>query len=69
MQTVKLAISGMSCSHCVRAVAGALQKVQGAQPNEVRLGSAEVSYDADRVSVQTIVDAVADAGYEAEVVG
>jgi len=60
-----LNVSGMSCGHCVHAVREALGSVPGVKIEDVRIGSASVSFDEDKVTVGALVDAVADAGYEA----
>jgi copper chaperone len=61
-----LRITGMSCDHCVAAVKEALAGVGGVRVDDVRIGSATVSCDDGTVSVGRLVDAVYDAGYEAE---
>jgi copper chaperone CopZ len=63
MERMTLAIDGMSCEHCVRAVRQALEGVQGVQVEEVAIGRATVQYDPSRVSREAIADAVADEGY------
>lgn len=60
-----LSVSGMSCGHCVHAVREALSSVPGVKIEEVRIGSASVSFDEDKVKVGDLVDAVSNAGYEA----
>ena len=65
MERLRLDIGGMSCDHCVRAVRGALQGVEGAEVEEVAIGHATVRYDPARTSPDAIVDAVSDEGYEA----
>ncbi len=65
MERLRLAIDGMSCDHCVRAVRGALEGVDGARVARVAIGEAEVEYDPARTSPQALLDAVNDEGYEA----
>lgn len=65
MREVNLKISGMSCGHCVRAVEGALAEVAGVKVESVKIGKARVTLE-DQVPVGALVDAVADAGYDAE---
>jgi len=62
---LKLDVSGMSCGHCVHAVREALGAVPGVRIEDVRIGSASVSFDDDKVTVGDLVDAVSNAGYEA----
>lgn len=65
MKQLKLEVSGMSCGHCVGAVRQALAAVPGVKVEDVRLGSASVSFDESTTTVGDLVDAVSDAGYEA----
>lgn len=65
METVTLDIQGMSCDHCVRAVRGALEGVDGARVESVEIGRATVRYDAARTSPEALANAVSDEGYEA----
>lgn len=66
MEKLDLAISGMSCGHCVGAVKQALDELEGVSVSKVEIGVAEVSYDPAVRKVDEILDAVADAGYQAE---
>ena len=65
MKQQKLEVSGMSCGHCVGAVRQALAAVPGVKVEDVRIGSASVSFDESTTTVGDLVDAVSDAGYEA----
>ncbi len=65
MKQLKLDVSGMSCGHCVHAVREALGAVPGVKVEDVRIGSASVTFDEGKTTVGELVDAVADAGYEA----
>ncbi|MFB3132331.1 MAG: cation transporter, partial [Rhodothermales bacterium] len=40
-----LQIEGMSCGHCVKAVQGALEAVEGVEVHAVEIGTAQISYD------------------------
>jgi len=66
MKTV-LKVTGMSCNHCVQSVTKALQNVSGVRSVSVSLeqGRAEVEHSEDLL-IQSLVDAVAKAGYSAE---
>ncbi|MEO8140100.1 MAG: heavy-metal-associated domain-containing protein [Gemmatimonadota bacterium] len=64
MQTITMAISGMSCGGCVGTVRNALDAVPGAHAEVVAVGSATISYDATRTSPEAIAQAVRDSGYE-----
>jgi Cu+-exporting ATPase len=65
-QTV--AIEGMHCASCVAAVERALKTVDGVEQATVNLAteSAQVRYQSDRVSMDTLREAVANAGYTLE---
>lgn len=65
METVTLQVGGMSCGHCVKAVQQAITSVEGATAESVDIGKATVAFDPSRTSVGAVIDAVADAGYEA----
>lgn len=65
MTQLKLEVSGMSCGHCVHAVREALAAVPGVKVEDVRIGSASVSFDETKSTVRELVDAVYNAGYEA----
>ena len=65
MTRLDLTIDGMSCSHCLNAVRGALDTLPGVTVETVTLGRATVSYDPARVTLDEIVDAVNDEGYTA----
>lgn len=63
---IKLAVSGMTCEHCVKAVASALNNVPGVEKVvEVSLerGLAIVEGQPD---VQHLIEAVREEGYEAQ---
>ena len=64
LQPVTLAISGMSCGHCVAAVKSALDAVPGVAVQNVTIGSATVALD-PATSPDTALAAVREAGYEA----
>ena len=65
MKQLKLEVAGVSCGHCVNAVREALIAVPGVKVESVSIGSATVAFDESKTTVGNLVDAVADAGYEA----
>ena len=69
MERTTIEIGGMSCGHCVAAVRRALAGVEGAEVEEVRVGSASVAYDPRVVTAERLVRAVEDEGYTAAVAG
>lgn len=61
--TTTIKIDGMSCQHCVMAVKKEIQKLE-INNLEVKIGEASIEFDENKTSVQNIVDAVTEAGYE-----
>jgi len=57
-----VAVEGMTCQHCVRAVFTALAAVPGIDRAEVSIGSARVEHDGS-VTVDQMREAIAVAGY------
>jgi copper chaperone len=57
----------MSCGHCVAAVRTALQDLPGVSVENVIIGAADIDADLELASMEAIVDAIADAGYDATV--
>jgi copper chaperone len=66
MEQTTLQIDGMSCGHCVSRVQKALARVDGVHVDQVEVGSARVTYDPERVSLQRLREAVEDAGYDVQ---
>ena len=62
---VALAITGMTCGHCVAAVKMALAAVPGVEEVEVTLSPprAAVAYDSSRTTVEMLTKATAAEGY------
>ena len=63
MKSTTLSIDGMSCGHCVAAVADALKKVEGVRVNEVTLGRAEVVLEEQSSGLADVTAAIQNAGY------
>jgi copper chaperone CopZ len=55
----------MSCGHCVAAVKGALERLDGVRVEAVQVGSATVAYDPAAVTPARIAEAIEDEGYAA----
>jgi copper chaperone len=66
-----LDVDGMTCSSCVRHVEGALKVLDGVGAIEVNVkdGKVRVAHDPTRASVEAMIDALGDAGYESRPVG
>jgi Cu+-exporting ATPase len=71
MASLRLAISGMHCSHCRAKVEKALTAVPGVFGATVDLpgGSAEIDLDDRSVRPEQLIEAVRTAGYSATVAG
>lgn len=71
MATLKLRVTGMTCTHCQTKVAKALQGTEGVYSAIVDLqaGEAEIDFEDDAVTTQQLVAAVAKAGYGAKLAG
>lgn len=65
MAEFTLKIDGMHCGHCVRRVSQALEATAGLKVDEVRVGAARLSYDAEPAPVNAAIAALAKAGYTA----
>lgn len=63
MKIKELKIDGMRCHHCVKAVEVELQNI-GAESYKVEIGSAEITYDENKLSDTDIEKAVEEAGYK-----
>ncbi len=55
----------MSCGHCLNAVREAASQLDGVDVKTVEIGSLVVELDEAKTTVGAVVDAVADAGYDA----
>ncbi len=64
-ERIELAISGMTCSHCVAAVARALEECAGVQNVEVDLKTGRAAVSGSGLDGQKLIDAVKSLGYEA----
>jgi copper chaperone len=56
-------IQGMSCGGCVNSLTRVLASVPGIEPIKIDVGTARLRLDTDRVTSQTVADAVARAGF------
>ena len=63
MNEKSISLANMSCGHCVRAVEGALQELEGVEAADVVVGRATVRFDPSRTSEQAIGEALTEAGY------
>jgi copper chaperone CopZ len=63
MERTKLALSGMTCGHCVATVRKTLANVDGVDVEQVGINAATIAYDPSRSSAEAIAAALEDAGY------
>jgi copper chaperone len=63
-----LTVQGMTCGSCVRHVTAALKELDGVGAVEVKLrdGLVVVKHDATEAPVDQLIDALRDAGYDAQ---
>ena len=68
MNEMNLKVEGMTCGHCQMSVKKALENIKGVKSAVVDLEnkSAKINYKSDKVTVESLIQAVADAGYKAE---
>lgn len=71
MATLKLRVTGMTCSHCQAKVEKALKGTAGVYTAivDLRDGEAEVDFDDDRATTAQLVAAIERAGYGAKLAG
>jgi Cu+-exporting ATPase len=67
METVTLKLRGMSCASCANSIEDAIRTVPGVSESNVNFGieQATVTYDPRKTDLDTIQDAVSEAGYAA----
>ncbi len=64
MQNVTLKVQGMSCSHCVNSVEGAVRKLGGSAKVDLAAGLVSVEFDESKISLEAIKESIEDQGYE-----
>ncbi len=65
---IELAVNGMTCGHCRRAVESALSELPGVEQVHVDLERGRATVHGD-INVQLLLSAVEEAGYEATALG
>lgn len=68
-KVVELAIEGMTCEHCVKAVTNALRRVPGVRDVTVSLEGKSARVEGDVFATDALLGAVRDEGYEAQLKG
>lgn len=64
-ESFQLAITGMTCGHCVGAVREALGELPGVDVRRVTVGAADIDLDLQTVSPAAVIEAIRGAGYQA----
>lgn len=64
-QTITLAVTGMTCDHCVHSVTEAIKSVEGVSNATVNLAENSAVLEGDNVDLQQVIDAIAEEGYDA----
>lgn len=64
MTPLNLKIEGMSCGNCVKHVQHALRALDGVDVSDVQVGSASLTYDPAKRTVDDILAAIRDQGYQ-----
>ncbi len=67
LKTLNAVVTGMSCTHCKKAVEETVSRVEGVRQASVELdkGLLTDAYDPEKVDFAKVQDAVVKAGYEA----
>ncbi len=63
MISKKLNIEGMSCQHCIHSVRSELSRL-GIKVKDVKIGSADIEYDENKIKDSDLKNAVEKAGYK-----
>jgi copper chaperone len=68
MENTVIKVGGMSCQGCVKNISGVLGAMAGVATADVSLeaGEARVAFDPQTVTRAALVDAIEDAGFDAE---
>lgn len=66
MEQVTLNVQGMSCAHCVNAIEGNVEKLNGVDTVKVNLDEAKVAvtFDPNTVALDEIKDVIEEQGYD-----
>ena len=66
METTQLQVTGMTCGMCVQHVTQALNEVAGVRSATVDLKAGSATVQHEGVKPEALLEAVAEAGYEAQ---
>lgn len=68
METTQLQVTGMTCGMCVQHVTQALNEVAGVRSATVDLKAGAATVQHEGATPEALLEAVAEAGYEARIV-
>jgi len=64
MTNITLQVEGMSCNHCVNSIEGAVKGLGATAKVDLSAKSVTVSYDENKISLETIKETIEDQGYD-----
>ena len=67
MKDLHIEIVGMTCDHCVAAVKNRLSATPGVSVRDVKVGTADITLDDSKASMEDVEDAISDEGYTVDV--
>ncbi|OOF86263.1 heavy-metal-associated domain-containing protein [Rodentibacter ratti] len=66
MKNIHLTVTGMHCVGCVKSVTRVLEALDGVeQANIVLEGYADIQFDENKVSVEQLIEAIEEEGFDA----
>ena len=65
--TTHVTVGGMTCDHCVAAVKNRLAATPGVNVRDVKVGTADITLDDSKTSMEDVEDAISDEGYTVDV--
>jgi copper ion binding protein len=66
MEKIDIKVKGMTCGHCKMAVEKAASAIPGVKKAVVDLNSAKVTIEHENADINSVKNAINDAGYQAE---
>ncbi|GIO66628.1 copper ion binding protein [Paenibacillus sp. JTLBN-2024] len=64
MKSVTLNVQGMSCSHCVNAIEGAMKEIGATGKVDLADNKVTVDFDENKLSLEKIKEAIEEQGYD-----
>lgn len=63
MQNITLNVEGMSCTHCVNSIEGAIKEIGGYAKVNLGDSTVTVEYDESKLTIETVKQTIEDQGY------